>query len=155
MLVEDSRDVISIVESGEFDVVVHGCNCFCVQGAGIAKALRKYPEVYAADKATVAGDSNKLGKWTKAKVYTNKGETWIVNLYSQYKYGRDRVHTDYFAIDRGLKRLAEKAAGKRIAISRIGCGLAGGDWNVVSEIILRHIPNAVIYGSSESNRRLK
>lgn len=143
---EDNRDVISIVESGEFDVVVHGCNCFCVQGAGIAKALRKYPQVYEADLKTLPGAVVKLGTWTKAKVYTEKGEVWVVNLYSQYGYGRDKVHCDYAAIGIGLHRLARRTTGKRVALSRIGCGLAGGDWEIVKEKIERHIPNATIYG---------
>lgn len=145
-MLEDSRDVISIVESGEFDIVIHGCNCFCVQGAGIALALRKYPQVFAADSCTKIGDSGKLGTWTKAKVYTAAGGVWVVNLYSQYGYGRGRYHCNYNAIELGLSRLASKTQGQRIAISRIGCGLAGGEWSIVKGIIEKHIPNAVIYG---------
>lgn len=28
---------IHLAQNGEFDLIVHGCNCFCTMGAGIAK----------------------------------------------------------------------------------------------------------------------
>ncbi len=43
-------DVINLAELTDFDVIVHGCNCFCTWGAGIAKTLRdRYPHAYARD----------------------------------------------------------------------------------------------------------
>lgn len=33
-------DLISLALSGEFDVIAHGCNCFCNMGAGIAVSMR-------------------------------------------------------------------------------------------------------------------
>ncbi len=32
-------DLIKLALQGEFDVVVHGCNCFCTMGAGIAPQM--------------------------------------------------------------------------------------------------------------------
>lgn len=29
-------DLIALVLEGRFDVIVHGCNCMCVMGAGLA-----------------------------------------------------------------------------------------------------------------------
>lgn len=34
-------DLINLALEGNFDVIVHGCNCFCTQGAGIAKGMAK------------------------------------------------------------------------------------------------------------------
>lgn len=38
-------DLIELALNGVFDVIVHGCNCQCTMGAGIAKSIRaKFPE---------------------------------------------------------------------------------------------------------------
>lgn len=34
-------DLIRLAKSGEFDVITHGCNCFCKMGAGIAPKMAK------------------------------------------------------------------------------------------------------------------
>jgi len=31
-------DLIALAKAGEFEVIVHGCNCFCTIGAGIRAA---------------------------------------------------------------------------------------------------------------------
>ena len=55
-------DLIKLAVAGEFDVIVHGCNCFCTMGAGIAKTIKqKFPTAYQADLATIKGDKTKLG----------------------------------------------------------------------------------------------
>jgi len=52
-------------DADQFDVIAHGCNCFCVMGAGIAPQIKaKFPEAYAADCATTAGDVSKMGTIT-------------------------------------------------------------------------------------------
>jgi len=30
-------DLIELIKKGYFDVVIHGCNCFCTMGSGFAK----------------------------------------------------------------------------------------------------------------------
>jgi O-acetyl-ADP-ribose deacetylase (regulator of RNase III) len=40
-------DLIKLALKGEFDVIVHGCNCFCQMGAGIA------PQMDSGEKATL------------------------------------------------------------------------------------------------------
>ena len=60
-------DLIKLAFKGEFDVIVHGCNCFCVQGAGIAWQMAKhfftddYKEGYTLEGIEYKGDINKLG----------------------------------------------------------------------------------------------
>jgi O-acetyl-ADP-ribose deacetylase (regulator of RNase III) len=40
-------DLIKKAKEGEFDLIVHGCNCFCTMGGGIAKGIkREFPEAY-------------------------------------------------------------------------------------------------------------
>ena len=33
-------DLIKLAQDGEFDVIVHGCNCMCTMSAGIAKQIK-------------------------------------------------------------------------------------------------------------------
>ena len=34
-------DLIHLALAGEFDVIVHGCNCYCTMGVGIAKTIKQ------------------------------------------------------------------------------------------------------------------
>ena len=46
----EKGDLIQKARAGEFDVIVHGCNCFCTMGAGIAKTIKQvFPAAYLAD----------------------------------------------------------------------------------------------------------
>lgn len=36
---EVNGDLIYLAKGGNFDVIVHGCNCFCAQASGIAKQM--------------------------------------------------------------------------------------------------------------------
>lgn len=40
MYKEIKGDLIKLALEGEFDVIAHGCNCFCTMGAGIAVAMK-------------------------------------------------------------------------------------------------------------------
>jgi len=59
---EITGDLLALALQGQFDVIVHGCNCFCTMGAGIAKTIKKqFPEAYVADQNTQPADHTKLG----------------------------------------------------------------------------------------------
>lgn len=64
---------------------------------------------------------------------------YVCNLYGQLTYGRTGQHTCYEALERALEALQDFALSrhiKEVALPyKIGCGLAGGDWNVVHGII--------------------
>ena len=62
-------DLIKLALTGEFDVIIHGCNCQCAMGAGIAKAIKStFPEAYQADGETEEGSRDKLGTISFAEV---------------------------------------------------------------------------------------
>jgi O-acetyl-ADP-ribose deacetylase (regulator of RNase III) len=130
-------DLIQLSLKGEFSAIVHGCNCFCTMGAGIARLIKcAFPDAYKADCSTRRGDKQKLGTCTSAKVTIGTGqELTIINAYTQYNYGRNVVNVDYDALRRCLRWIATRFQGKKIGLPRIGCGLAGGDWKIVSKII--------------------
>ena len=130
-------NLITMVKRAELDVIVHGCNCFCTMGAGIAKQIkREFPEAYKADLRTQKGDRNKLGSITFASfIRPDNSAFWIVNAYTQFSYGRNGVYVDYEALRECFSTIKSVFRGKRIGYPLIGCSLAGGDWNIVSKII--------------------
>lgn len=126
-------DLIKLFKEDKFDVIVHGCNCMCTMGSGIAKSIRSnYPSAYEVDQKTIKGDRSKLGT---ISVVTLENDKVIINAYTQYGYGRDKVYVDYDAIRSCMREIKTKYAGKRIGLPKIGAGLAGGDWGIVSGII--------------------
>ena len=129
-------DLILLALEGHFDVIVHGCNCFCTMGAGVARAVQdEFPEAYAADLVTIKGDRNKLGDYSYATVKRNDQQITIINGYTQFHYQGDSVLVDYDAVARLFKKIKQHCSGKRIGYPKIGAGLAGGDWERISRII--------------------
>ncbi len=129
-------DLLQLAATGEFDVIVHGCNCFCTMGAGIAKGIKTlFPEAYQADLATKAGDREKLGTITWVKIVRDDTEFIVVNAYTQYHYAGPGRLCDYDAIRSCFAKIKTLFPGCRIGLPKIGAGLAGGDWQTISNII--------------------
>ena len=62
--------LIELAKIGKFDVIIHGCNCQCRMGRGIALTIKQqFPEALAADYETTIGDRYKLGNFTSAHIY--------------------------------------------------------------------------------------
>lgn len=133
-------NLIQIAMYGTFDLIIHGCNCQCTFGKGIAAQIKKYfPEAFAADKLTIKGDRNKLGKYTTATIKLWKEDKVphnliIVNAYIQYYWGYSEM-VNYDAIESIFKRIKEEYSGLKIGIPMIGAGNARGDWNKIYSII--------------------
>ena len=68
-------DLLHLALAKKLDVIIHGCNCFCTMGAGIARSIKEcFPEAYEADCKTKRGKLSKLGSlsfatdmWAKCK----------------------------------------------------------------------------------------
>jgi ribA/ribD-fused uncharacterized protein len=150
-------NLLEMAKNGEFDVIIHGCNCFHTMGAGIAKYIKQeFPEAYEADKQTKYGDKNKLGKFSEATV-TRNGHTFIIiNAYTQYRYGSGVDNFDYDSFPSLLCSIKEKYYDKRIGLPLIGCGLAGGDESRILNMIKENF-KGVNYKLVEidKNRKLK
>jgi len=131
-------NLISLAQAGEFDVIIHGCNCQCTMGAGIAKSIKKaFPAAYKADVATERGDRDKLGSYSSAEVMVAEEQSLIVvNAYTQFDFRRRKTpNVDYDAIRAVFRAIKTDFPNKRIGYPAIGAGLAGGDWEVISGII--------------------
>lgn len=135
MIKEIEGDLLELAKLKHFDLIAHGCNCFCTMGSGIAKQIKEqFPEALDTDILhTIRGDIKKLGCYTccRSKVYG----FIIVNAYTQYRYGTDSPKIDYEAITLVMRKLNHDHEGKRIGLPLIGAGLAGGDWNRIKNII--------------------
>ncbi|MCK5163195.1 MAG: macro domain-containing protein, partial [Desulfobacula sp.] len=129
-------DLIQFAMTGRFDVIIHGCNCFCTMGAGIAKLIRdNFPEAYQADLKTGMGDQGKLGKYSQARIQRNGSIFIIVNGYTQYDFSGHGVLVDYGAVRKLFARIKNDFTNQRIGYPKIGAGLAKGDWEMISGII--------------------
>jgi len=133
-------DLIKLALDGEFDLIVHGCNCFCTMGAGIAKTIMEYfPEAYNADMQTENGSINKLGKISSVIVKRDNKDITVVNGYTQYSPSGAGILVDYDAVRSVFREIKQKFSGFRIGYPMIGAGLARGDWNIISGIILEQL----------------
>lgn len=137
-------DLIQLATDGHFDIIIHGCNCFCTMGAGIAATISsKFPEAFQADTATSKGDKDKLGTYSQATVKTrgtkNSHSVTIINGYTQYNYSGDGVLVDYRAVETLFAALKTDFPNMRFGYPKIGAGLAGGNWDILSAIIEREL----------------
>jgi len=123
---------------GKDDVIVHGCNCFCNMGAGIALQVAKYyPEAKNIDNVEY-GKKSKLGTytfWEGTNIFYPEQKIIIVNAYTQYYPNVKLKPFDYDAFGKVLPQIKENFVGKSIAFPKIGAGLAGGDWNIIEKMI--------------------
>lgn len=128
-------NLITLAREGEFDIIIHGCNCFHKFGKGIARSIQTaFPKAYEADLETRKGDQSKLGSYSSAHYPC----VVIINAYTQYRYGSNEVQIDYPAVERVFQSLSQIIdTDRRIGIPQIGAGLAGGDWPMIESIINR------------------
>ena len=131
MLNHATGNLIDMAEQGEFDVIVHGCNCLNTMGSGIALEIRtRYPKAYGADtRATEQWQTPvaKLGNFSTSAT-VGKGKPFvIVNAYTQVNFApRGIDHFEYESFSLILRKL--RALGPvRFGFPYIGCGLAGGN----------------------------
>jgi len=121
--------------------IAHGVNCQNVMGSGVARVLfEEYPSVKTqyhmfCDDMTIEGDTAGLLGY----ICTALGEKTVFNCFTQDSYGYDgKKHVDYEAVYKcfiGLTARLKGTSTHAIAIPKIGCGLAGGNWDIVKQII--------------------
>ena len=129
-------DLIELALNGEFDVIIHGCNCQCVMGAGIAKAIKaRFPEAFQADLKTEKGSRDKLGTISFAEIVGDDRTIAVVNGYTQFHWKGRGVLVDYDALRSVMKAVRTQFGGKRIGYPKIGAGMAKGDWERIATII--------------------
>jgi O-acetyl-ADP-ribose deacetylase (regulator of RNase III) len=134
-----TRYIFGDITETELRNIAHGVNCQDKMGSGVAKALfTKFPEV--------KEEYHKYNKRWKPEELLGKvcdvllDNKDIYNCYTQFNYGYDgKRYVNYPAIVDCFRELryleeSEQMEGP-LAIPKIGCGLAGGDWNIVEQLI--------------------
>lgn len=141
MFKEITGNLVELALEKEFDVIAQGCNCFCRMRSGIAKAIvDKFPAAERVDNETIAGDIRKLGNYTIGTHFKyKKPVVKIINCYTQYRYDRDKQVADYDAITLCMRKINHQFKGQSIGLPLIGCGLAGGNWDIVKEIFKKEL----------------
>lgn len=132
-------DLVRMALDGEFDVIAHGCNCRCVQKAGIAKQIsEEFPGAYEADLETRnIPAAEKLGTLSWESVGTAEEATQesvvVVNLYTQLDPG---PYFSLAAFRQALKRLHDMTdPPDSIGLPHIGAGIGGGHWPDILRVI--------------------
>ncbi len=144
-------DLLAMARNGEFDVIIHGCNCMHMMGAGIAAQIaRQFPDAVDVDNITEYASITKLGYFSSVVVEcANDHHLKIINAYTQYNGGAD-LNVD--ALAHCFKEIAIHLRGTRVKIGypQIGCGIAGGNWDEIAPIIDRELEGfdhtLVMYG---------
>lgn len=123
-------------------IICHQVNHQGVMGAGLAKQIRtKYPllfdDYFSLCRNYTFSYVREMGVISYYKVGEGLG---IASVFGQEHYGREnnRVYTDYISLKNGLVNVARIAMidGKEVFIPHgMGCGLAGGNWDIVRGII--------------------
>lgn len=132
------------------DAIVHQVNRKGVMGGGLAKQIRmKYPNVYAKYRELCSQpgviSTNLLGKVQSVPVDSEKH---VVNAFAQNAYGHGCRFTDYDAFRKCMNKINRVYKNKTVALPyKIGCGLGGGDWTVIFDIINQELSdcNVLIY----------
>lgn len=128
----------NILDAPLREIVCHQTNTNGAFGSGIAGQIRKkYPDVYKKYiKLYEDGDAT-LG--TAQLCLDEDSGRIIANLFAQDDYGSDgKKYTDYNAFYNCLLNLKLNLRGAKMIISfpyNIGCGLGGGEWNVIYALI--------------------
>lgn len=122
-------------------MICHGCNSRGVMGSGVALQIRnKWPHVYEEYRnALISYQNLGLDPMGKVIMVGVGSDAVVANIITQRNYGRDKnkVYVDYDAVIKGFKTLNHHLKARPLTVNfpLIGCGLAGGDWRIISDII--------------------
>jgi O-acetyl-ADP-ribose deacetylase (regulator of RNase III) len=120
------------------EYLIHGCNSLGLMRAGVAKMIKqKYPKAYDDYLDIYNNNGLFLGDFYLSEQPDGK---IIINAITQKDVGTDKIQVSYWAIANIFRNL-NNIGMKKIALPKIGSGLAGGDWNVISAIIENEAKN--------------
>jgi len=133
-------------ECADLCVICHIVNCQGKMGSGVALSLRiEYPEVYD-EYAKICADAkrskiNLLGTTFVFPPFDDHGVT-VCNMFAQDRYGHEKRHLDYEAFYKCLESIKEEFSHSLLTTQikilfpkNIGCGNAGGNWEIVLTMI--------------------
>lgn len=136
-------DVLNVQKS----IICHQVNCLGIMGGGVAKQIKdKYPNVFTEYKKLCESVSYKdcetklLGT---CQIIKCSDTNYVANLFGQREIGYNAIHTRYDAFTEAVRNLMisvtamnSEYSGLSIVMPYgIACGLGGGNWNIVYQIL--------------------
>lgn len=129
-------DLLDAFDSGDVKIIAHGCNCVGGFGSGIAGQIaERFPLARVRYKELHGSGGTELGFFQTNHI---EGKGYIINCGTQREcLPRGQKHVDYDSVRKVMQLLLSfsKNLGITPAIPKIGCGLAGGEWDVVEKIV--------------------
>lgn len=143
MIVVDG-DLLDVTEG----LVAHQVNCRGVMGAGVARVIAKrYPGVEHAYQQFCRSADKPMYLLGHAQLVLATQVLLVANVFGQLDTGRG-LQTDYSAVSDAIDDLAGRMGHVDPPTLNVpymmGCGLAGGDWDVYSAILDEHWPGDVV-----------
>ena len=144
-------NLVTALLEGDVDVLLHQANCQNTMGSGIAKEIKeRAPGAYLSDtlyhRFCKRNHKSMLGTYSSSRV---KSKSIVINLYGQDFYSNREIgqpDTQYWALFKALSAIKDKLKGKRVGIpKRIGCGLGGGDWDLVLHFLVVEYGDLDVY----------
>lgn len=133
-------NLIDALLDGEVDYIAHVCNNKGVMGSGVALEIKnRIPDAYAIYKR-----SEESGKLLLGNVSVS---SHVFNLVAQDGYGEGRRHLNYGALTKCVQTLSKHLPMKKTIgfPYKVGSDRAGGDWEIVKEIIDFYLGDRVVY----------
>lgn len=124
-------NLIELFKAGHFDVLVHGCNCYNIMGAGFAKQVKQhFPKAFQMDSEfIIPKGSYRLGNYSMISYEDN----YIINAYTQLNTGKNFDITAFRLV---MTKINELFLHSNIAVpGLIGCGLGGGNSKEVIQVL--------------------
>lgn len=131
--------------------ILQQVNCRGVMGAGLAKELAYwYPKIKKEYEELCERVPPNILLGTVQPVHVSENRI-ILNVFSQLDYGRKKnvVYTNYEVLEKAFNAIPKIYTGPFAIPYGFGCGLANGDWKIVSKIIEKCFDNATIYKVGE------
>jgi O-acetyl-ADP-ribose deacetylase (regulator of RNase III) len=153
-----SGNLITLARAGQFDVIVHGVNCFNNQSAGLAKQMAdafstKDTDMFPLEHGFHHRDINKLGQINYYEFVPRfkQEDLVVVNAYTMFSDDLSTQPFDYEAFTLCMRKINHLFKGLHIGMPEIGTHLAGGDWHFIEPIIIKELKDCnvtiVKYGS--------
>lgn len=151
-VIERSGDAVAAFFDEGYDVIMVNTNRHSAFYNPLHQRVQEMiPELYEVDQQTrFMKPEKKLGSYTTYSFGDPSDEFPIaVNLYGQLNYGLGKRHINYAALTCSLLNACgfildgvDTRRVVRVCLPKIGSGLAGGDWEIIKEI-LEFCPNQI------------
>lgn len=146
-------DLIKAFKEEKVQVIVHVVNCQGVMGSGFAKQIKeelfKVYEQYRDTASEATNSKDLLGDVIPVSYAGKENVRTVYNLFGQNQYGPGKRHLNYGALAEGLLYIAEDCERRHVGSVGfpylMGSDRAGGDWQIVYEMIEHFFKDMDVY----------